>query len=240
MKVRALLVTVGLVAASLVTPLVATAQETPQDAAAPQHAQRHRGVAMDTITDLLGVTRGDVISNVRTGGTIAELAEENGSSGEAVVDALMAVADERIDAALDAEKIDEERAAEIRAKVLERVTNLVFETHDGPRGPRGNPGIGNGEFRNLIMDTVQESLDINRGQLVSHIRSGGTLTGLAEDNGSDGPTLEADLVAAVSDGLDAAVADGGLTDEQAADLLERATARISELMVKVFQPGNGR
>lgn len=241
MKVRAAVVTAGLVAASLVTPLVASAQETPQNAATGQEQdQRRRFVAMDTITDLLGVSRGEVVSHVRTGGTIAGLAEENGSTGETVVDALMDVVDARIAQALDAGNIDEERADAIRATALDRVTKLVFETHDGPRVRPGNPGIGNSEFRSLVMDTIQDSLGINQGQLASHVRTGGTLTELAEDNGSDGPTLESEIVAAVSDRLDQAVTEGDLTPERAERWLGRATARVSWMLNKVFEPGKGR
>lgn len=241
MKVRAAVVTVGLVAASLVTPLVASAQETPQNSATDQdRSQGRRFVAMDTITGLLGVSRGDIISHVRTGGTIAGLAVENGSSGDAVVGALMDVVDVRIAEALDAGKIDEERAVAIRAKASDRVTLLVFDTHDVPRTRPGNPGIGNGEFRSLVMDTIQDSLDINQGQLVSHIRTGGTLTELALENGSDGPTLESGIVAAISDWIDQAEVNGDLTAEQADRWLERATERIGWMMNKVFKPGKGR
>ena len=241
MKVRAAVVTVGLVAASLVTPLVASAQETTQNTATNQEQnQRRRFVAMDTITGLLGVSRGDVISHIRTGGTIAGLADENGSSGDAVVGALMEVVDARIEEALDAGNIDVERADEIRVTALDRIGRLVFETHERPRGRWGNPGIGSGEFRSLVMDTIQDALDINQGELVSHIRTGGTLTELAEENGSDGPTLESVIVAAISDRIDQAETDGALTPEQADRWLERATERIGWMMNKVFKPGKSR
>lgn len=232
-------VVVGSLIAAMAVPAVAFAQEAPSsDNSATQENRGRFGEPMDVVTDLLGVSKGDVISHVRTGGTLASLAEENGSSGDAVIDALMVVVDERIDEAVASGDADPDKAEEFRAKMLERITTFVYTTHDGPDGGRrGNPGIGNGEFRSLMMDTIQSTLDVNQGQLVSHIRTGGTLAELAEENGSSGPELEADLVAAVDARLAQAVVDGDITEEQAAQLLERATEHIGEMVYKVFTPG---
>jgi len=238
-KFRAGILTASLVAGSLAVPMAAGAQETDSPPAATQG--RFQGIVMETITTTIGVSQGDVMSQVRTGGTIAGLAVDNGSSGQAVVDALMVVLEDRLAVALIDGKIDEPKAEEIRTDRLVRFTTLVFETHDGPDDGRlGNPGIHRGEFRRLLMDTVQEVLSVNQGQLVSHIRTGGTLAELAEENGSSGPELEVALVSAVDARLDQAVADGDIDEERAADLLEKATARIAEVVYKMYLPGNGR
>lgn len=236
-KLRTGTLTLGLIGAMLVVPGVAGAQEADTPPAASQG--KYQGIVMETITELLGVSQGDVISEVRTGGTIADLAVDNGSTGQAVVDALMAVVDERLSVALDEGKIDQVKADEIRAERLERFTALVFETHAGSDRV-GQPGIGNHEVRQLLMDTVQTTLGVNQGQLVSHVRTGGTLAELADENGSSGPELEAALVQAVSDRLDQAVGEGDIDEERAGELLAKATERIADMVYKVHQPGNGR
>jgi hypothetical protein len=232
-------IAVAAVTAGTVVPQVASTPSSdfvpPPPPGQDQDNGRFQGDFMDTVLEVLGVSRGDVISHVRTGGTLAELAEQNGSSGEELVDALVAVANEKIDAALDAGKIDEARAEELRAKAEERITTAVYSTHGG-----GNPGLGNKPFRGLILDTTMDFLDLNQGQVVSHVRTGGTLAELAEENGSSGPELEEALVSAVDARLQEAVANGDITTEQAEKLLERATERIGELVYEVHTPGRGK
>ena len=230
---------VAAIAAGTVVPQVAS---TPSNDTAPPPAQaqdqdngRFQGDFMDTVLEVLGVSRGQVISHVRTGGTLAELAEQNGSSGEELVDALVDVANDKIDAALAAGAIDEARAEELRAEAEERITDAVYSTHGG-----GNPGLGNKPFRGLILDTTMDFLDLNQGQVVSHVRTGGTLAELAEENGSSGPELEGALVDAVDARLQEAVANGDIDPEQAERLLERATNRIGEIVYKVHTPGRGK
>lgn len=222
---------------------VAEAQTTPASEQAQgqggqdQDKGRFQGDLMDALLDHLDISKGDLISHVRTGGTVAELAEQNGSSGEEVVEVLMAVVDIRLDEAIADGKIDEARAAEIRANAEERITNMVFSTHEGPTG---NPGIGNREARGMLLDTVMEFLDLNQGEVVSHVRTGGTLAELAEANGSSGPELETALVAAVQARVDEAVTDGKITVERGEEIVANATERIGEIVYKVHTPGRGR
>lgn len=192
---------------------------------------------MDAVLEHLDVSRGEVISHLRTGGTLADLAEENGSSGEELVEVLLAIADDRIDATLEAGRIDEAKAEELRQRAEERITNFVYSTHDGP--PPG-PGLGNRPFRALVLDTTMEFLDLNQGQVVSHLRTGGTLSELAEENSSSGTELEAALVEAVAEVLDGFVEEGRIIQEQADHLLERATERIGVIVYAVHTPGKGR
>ena len=218
------------------TPEAAEAQEQRQEQAQDQDNGRRQGDLMDALLGHLDVSRGDVISHVRTGGTLAELAEENGSSGDELVDVLMAVVDAKIDQAI-ADGADPERAEEFRANAAERITNMVFSTHDGPGG---NPGIGNGEAKDLLLDTVMDFLDVNKGEVVSHVRTGGTLAELADENGSSGPELEAALVAAVQARVDQAIDDGKISEERGDEIVANAAERINEVVYKVHTPGQGR
>ena len=234
---KAAMAAIALVGGTVVPQVAEAPADSPPPAAQDQDRGRHPGDLMDAILDYLDVSRGEVISHLRTGGTLADLAEEHGSSGEELVEVLVAVVDEKIDAALEAGRIDEERAERLRQRAHERITDFVFSTHDGAPG---RPGLGNRPFRGLVLDTTMEFLDLNKGQVVSHIRTGGTLAELAEENGSNGPELEAALVDAVAVKLDGIVDEGRITQEQADRLLERATVRIGVIVYAVHTPGNGR
>lgn len=234
---KAAMAAAALVGGTIVPQAAQTPADPPPVVAQDQDRGRHQGDFMDAILDHLDVTRGEVISHLRTGGTLADLAEENGSSGEELVEVLLAIADDKIDAALRSGRIDEAQAEELHRRAEERITNFVFSTHDGPHP---GPGLGNRPFRGLVLETTMEFLDLNQGQVVSHMRTGGTLAELAEENGSSGPELEAALVDAVAQVLDGLVAEGRITQERADRLLEQATERIGVIVYAVHTPGKGR
>jgi hypothetical protein len=86
----------------------------------------------DALSALLGVDTETLRTELRGGATLAELAEANGVSVDELVDVLVADAMERIDAAVESGRIDQatadEKAAELEARITERVTT--------PRGER--------------------------------------------------------------------------------------------------------
>lgn len=203
------------------TAAVAMAQE--------GNGPRFKGPGIEIVMDFLDVSKGNVISTLRSGGTLAELAEENGSSGDALVEVLVAEVDGILQQAVDEGRITEEEAAERLADAQERITRFVFSTHDGP-DPHSKKGKG------VALNVVMETLDVNRGQVISTLRSGGTLAELAEDNGSTGEVLVAALVAQVDSWLQQAVDAGRITAEEAADRLADAEQRITTF---VFSTHNG-
>ena len=235
--VKAAMVAVALVGGTVAPQVAQVPADPPPAAVQDQDRGTFQGDFMEAILDHLDVSRGQVISHLRTGGTLADLAQEHGSSGDELVEVLLAVADGKIDQALEAGRIDEAQAERLRQRAEERITRFVFATHDGPPS---RPGLGNHPFRGLVLETTMEYLDLNQGQVVSHLRPGGTLAELAEENGSSGTELESALVDAVAELLDSLVDEGRITPEQADRLLERATKRISVIVYAVHTPGNGR
>jgi hypothetical protein len=91
--------------------------------------------------------------------------------------------------------------------------------------------------RRTLMTVVTETLGVNRGQVISTIRSGGTLAGLAEEQGVDPAALIGNLVAVVDGWLDQAVANGRITAAEAAEKLAKATERITNFVNTPHQPG---
>jgi len=100
------------------------------------------------VADLLGVETDVLRDWIHGGGTLAEIAEQNGVDVDAVVDLIVEQKNERIDTALENGRIDADDADEIRAELEERVTTRVNEGRPergegegfGPRGDRGPRG----------------------------------------------------------------------------------------------------
>ena len=85
--------------------------------------------ACRVVTDTIGIDRKTLRTELRSGKTLAEIATDHGSTPQAVIDALVAAANKKLDAAATAGKISPERAARIEARLPARITKLVNEWH---------------------------------------------------------------------------------------------------------------
>jgi hypothetical protein len=91
---------------------------------------------LSVAADALGVTEDELRESLRDGTSIAEVAEAQGVDVQTVIDALVAAAQAELDERVAAGELDEERATEIEAEMVERITAKV---HWLPAGP-GRPG----------------------------------------------------------------------------------------------------
>ena len=112
-----------------------------------------RGPGFDGIAEFLGTTVDEIREALQAGSTLADVAADNGSSADALIDYMVEEATERLDQAVADGKIDEAEKAEKLAEITERITDRVngeFEPGDrgpgrrGPGGPRGPQGEDTG------------------------------------------------------------------------------------------------
>jgi hypothetical protein len=97
------------------------------------------GVAT-ALTEVLGMEPDELREAVRSGSTIAEIAEANGVAVEDVVAAMVAEASDRLDAAVESGRIDAQTASEKAEMIEERVTAHVNGEHPAfGRRPGGPP-----------------------------------------------------------------------------------------------------
>lgn len=116
-------------------------------------ARPERPTPFLNVAEFLEIERAALMESLRDGMTLAEIAGANGSSGEALIEHLLAEANEHIDQALADGKIDEERAAEFRTRAEERIPEIVNNTGEripGEGRPHRRGGHGrffDGKFR---------------------------------------------------------------------------------------------
>ena len=79
-------------------------------------------------------------------------------------------------------------------------------------------------------EAAAEIIGIETSELREALADGSTLAEVAEDNGADVETLVDGLVAALNDKVDELVADGRITEEQAAEIKENAPERIESFV----------
>lgn len=87
------------------------------------HPARH--MAVDVLTDTLGLSSDELRQARADGTTLAELAGQNDVPVDMLVDALVDAASTRITEAVADDKMSQERADEILAHLEERITNRV-------------------------------------------------------------------------------------------------------------------
>jgi hypothetical protein len=82
-------------------------------------------VSLEVVADAIGIDVDDLATALRGGSTIAEVADANGVEAQAVIDALVAAGNERIDDAVADGRVSEEQAQTLRDGLTDRVEALV-------------------------------------------------------------------------------------------------------------------
>lgn len=153
---------------------------------------------------------------------VNDVAEQLGVEPEELTGALKEAQKNRVDAAVEAGRLTEEQGEELKARI---------ESSDSPLLGFG-PGPGHGHFVHFHdLDAAASYLGMSEEELRTALGEGQTLAEIAEERDKPIDGLIDTLVAAATEDLDEAVADGRLTEEQKAEILsnleERITARVN-------------
>jgi hypothetical protein len=104
---------------------------------------------LEAAAKYLGLTEAALRTQLESGKTLAQVAEERSKSVDGLVTALVAVKKARIEQDVKDGQLTQAQADELLARMKERVTDMVNgrferrrEHHFGPLGPRGPPDSG--------------------------------------------------------------------------------------------------
>lgn len=118
------------------TPTTTTATAEPAaNVAGPKHAAvaglrrriRHQAGALAAKT--IGIPRADLRGELLAGKTIAAIATEHGVAPQTVIDALVAAANTKIDAAVTAGHLRAARAAKLKVRIDASIPKIVTDWH---------------------------------------------------------------------------------------------------------------
>lgn len=125
-----------------------------------RHGLGFRGDIAEAVTDVLGLDAAEIRDRLADGRSLADIAEAEGVDPQALVDAIVAERQERLDAAVDAGRLTEEQAAERTDHFAEHAADMVERTPmldgEGPHGTgrgMGRHGAGQG-FGSMGMGTM--------------------------------------------------------------------------------------
>jgi polyhydroxyalkanoate synthesis regulator phasin len=108
-----------------------------------------RGGHLETVAGVIDVDVAALAEALRDGQTIADVAEANGSSAQAVIDALVAEMNTNLDQAVEDGKLTADKADEIRADAPDRIESMVNDEFEGRMGFGRHRGMGPGFGPNL-------------------------------------------------------------------------------------------
>lgn len=237
------LVAGGLTAGSIFSPIgFASAQEddtseTPtaeeETADSSESGERKRGSRKgrlargEVAAEALGISQEDLKAGFGEGKSLSQMAEENGVDISELKATLTAQINERIDEAVAEGKIDADEAVEKKEAVAERVDKMV-EATPGDRSERDGSkrqGKGHGQ-RGQKLEGAAEVLGLTTDEVREGLKEGKSLADMASEQGVSEDDLVAALVEGLQERVDAAVEEGKIDAEKAAERTENAEERI--------------
>jgi urease accessory protein UreF len=178
----------------------------------------------------IGISESDLITALRGGSSIAEVARQHGVDVQKVIDALVADSKIELAAAVKAGRITQAQANAISANLTQRITDRVNATGGmfppGPFGPGGFDRFGPAASASLSV--AAKTIGISEADLVTALRSGSSIAQVATKHGVPVQKVIDALVADAKSRLDAAVKAGRITQSQANDISASLTQRITD------------
>jgi hypothetical protein len=180
-----------------------------------------------------GLDNRDIIQQLHSGSTLADIINASGGSVENVVNRAVADATEQINAAVAESRLTQEQADEWIASLETVFTDAV----NGEFPARVGRPIQHLAARGLVRQ-VAEATGLEIGEVVEQFRAGSTLAEVLTAGGVDVDTFTQDVLSRASERLSQAVANGRITQEQADEMIARLTERLPELL-NASRPAEG-
>ena len=210
----------GVAGAVIGVPSLSGAQSEPAETTPANHNRPARADRLATAAEAIGISTDDLRAALKGGQSIAEVAEANGVEAQTVIDALVAEATTRLEGLL----------AELPDRVAEAVNRKGPPNHEGS----GQGGPGQGGRRGPGLEAAASAIGISVEDLRTAVKGGDTVAEVAAANNVEVQTVIDALIADATTHLNQAVADGRLSEadaaERAADLSERITAMVNGTM----------
>ncbi|MBA4179549.1 MAG: hypothetical protein C0506_03075 [Anaerolinea sp.] len=231
----------GVIAVGILSAASVAMADEPDRPGGQLGAERHgpgriAGIVIGKVLENAGVTRDELKQGASEDMTFAEIITAYGDKSveQAKADALAAL-DTRLAQAVAAGKLTQEKADQIEAAAPAAFDKLMAaKPGDHKPGDNRRGGKVAGIARHALK-TVAETLGMEPKELLTQLRGGATIAGVAGDQTDE---VVAALTAEANAAIDKAVADGKITAEQGAAAKSKVGERI-EAFVNNEHPGKG-
>jgi hypothetical protein len=217
----------GVVLGSPATSSAATASgsTTTTPSARPGRGMGGQGPELDAAAKAIGISTDTLMSDLKGGKTIAQVAASKGVATSTVIAAMVAAAKSDFD-----------------SNVTQRITDEVngtFERPHGPGGPGGGPQRGFGFRGGFGLDAAAKAIGVSTATLEQDLKDGQTIAAVAKSKGVAVKTVVDAMVASANTEFDSQVKAGHLSADQAAKIEANLTSMITNLVNGTLPHPNG-
>lgn len=189
--------------------------------------ERVFGLLLQTVADTTGMDIRDILAAVRDGQTINDMLTANGADPQVVIDTVTATATDQINTALAEGKITNEQAATALEGLNERLANAMngelLEDRPTPLRDRAQEAV-----EHTLVGVLAEMAGMDVQDIARDVLTPPTLAEIAESYGLDVDVIIAEAEARITEEINAALAEGTITDEQATAVLDGLHDRLVE------------
>ncbi len=190
------------------------------------------------VANVIGIEPSRLVSLLHEGNSVAQVAERAGISTDALIERLKALARERLQALVSDGLVDSDELDEVLEEMVERIRKEIDKATPVIQKRSGRRDGGDDDLdrsgRSVVtpdrvpfdLKLVARILDITEEALVNHLRQGGTLDQIAQENDIAMADLVDKLTAAMRTKLEALVESGEIDPDKAGKLLEEARERL--------------
>jgi len=150
------------------------------------------GALLKATADVTGLTSADVMTAVKGGKSLADIAKDHGKTADDVVNAAMSQLKTTLDQQVKDSKLTQDQADQRLSQARTQATTLVSQTMPaggkgpwggkGPGGPGGRgPGMQAGRMQ--LISTTAEVTGLTVDQVQTELKSGKSLAQIAQDHG---------------------------------------------------------
>jgi len=183
---------------------------------------------MDAAATVLGMTVDDLMTELKDGKSLVDVAAAKGISGEKLTADLLAQVKTQLDSLVSDGKLTQEQADNIYTQTESNIDRIVSDTSGFNFGPRFGGRMQPGGPQ--VMDAAAEVLGMSVDDLMTELKDGKSLADVAAAKGISQEKLTADLLAQVKVQLDGLVGEGKLTQEQADSIYAQTESNIDQIV----------
>lgn len=147
------------------------------------HGAAVTGALIRTTAEVTGLSVEEVMEQLRAGQSLADIAGNNGSSGGAVVEDVLARAEERLDQAVANGRMTREEADAKLAELTAQANDIINDETLGERIDQRLEQAGDRAVMAAMVKTTADETGLSVQDIMQRLRDGETLTQIADSAG---------------------------------------------------------
>ena len=229
-KLIAAVTTAGLLIVGTAGVAQAANSPKPEKSARPALRKARIEAVAKVAASTIGIEPKALAEAVRGGQSVAEVARSHNVEPQAVVDAIVAAADKKIDSLVDSGKITADRAATMKDRLPDRVTKFVNGGLKGKGKQHAKRATVRRHARRAGAVVAAGVIGIQPKALAEAVRGGQSVADVARSHNVEPQAVIDAVVAAGDKKIDSLVESGKVTADRAATMKERLHQRVTTLV----------